>query len=91
LRRIGVIYTDGVFSKRDELFRGKRRGLTFWDRGFNDFVDFGRFSFFDSICRRVCKEDVKEGMGVDIKVFFSFWEENGEGVFDLGFCGSDHV
>jgi hypothetical protein len=30
-------------------------------------------------------------MGVDIKVFFSFWEENGEGVFDLGFCGSDHV
>jgi hypothetical protein len=24
-------------------------------------------------------------------VFFSFWEENGKGVFDLGFCGSDHV
>ena len=91
LRKIGVIDTDGVFSKGDKLFRGKRWGLTFWDRGFNDFVDFGRFSFFDSICRRVCKEDVKEGMGVDIKVFFSFWEENGEGVFDLGFCFSEFM
>jgi len=49
------------------------------------------FSFFDSFCRRVFKEDVKEGVGVDIEVFFSFWEENGKGVFDLGFCGSDHV
>jgi len=48
-------------------------------------------SFFDSFCRRISKEDVKEGPGVDIKVFFSFLRRSGKGVFDLGFCGSDHV
>jgi len=91
LRKIGVIDTDGVFSKGDKFFRGERRGLTFRYRGFNDFGDFRVFSFFDSFCRRISKEDVKEGPGVDIKVFFSFWEENGKGVFDLGFCFSEFM
>ncbi|MDN5380458.1 MAG: hypothetical protein PWP26_1537, partial [Thermodesulfobacterium sp.] len=31
------------------------------------------------------QKDVKEGEGKDVEMFFSFGEEDGEGIFDLGF------
>lgn len=88
LRKIGVIDTYGAFSKGDKFFRGERWGFTLLYRGFNDFGDFGGFSFFDSFCRRVFKEDVKEGVGVDIEVFFSFWGDQERAYLIWVFAGA---
>ena len=88
LREIKVINSDRFFSKVYELIGGKGGGFTLRDRGFNNFGDFIGFSFFKGFSRGIFKEYVKEGAGVDIEVFFSFWEKDCEGVFDLSFSFS---
>ena len=88
LREIRIVNPNRVFSKGYDFIGGKGGGFTFRDRGFNNFRDFIWFSFFKGFSRGIFKEYVKEGVGVNIKVFFSFWEKNCEGVFDLSFSFS---
>ncbi|WP_245540280.1 hypothetical protein [Thermodesulfobacterium thermophilum] len=84
LRKIGVVDTDRVFSKVYNVFRGEGRGSTFWG-GVDDIGEvFGR-GFFEIVGSWEVKEDVKEGEGKDVEMFFSFGEEHRESVFDLCF------
>lgn len=41
--------------------------------------------------RGVFKQYVKEGVREDIEVSFGFREEDGQGVFDLGFSGREFL
>jgi hypothetical protein len=84
LSKAVVVYTDGVFSKVYNVFRGEGRGSTFGG-GADDIGEvFGR-GFFEIVGSWELKEDVKEGEGKDVEMFFSFGKEHREGVFDLCF------
>jgi len=89
--KVWVVNTDRVFSELDELLGAKRRFSAYsrgvFDYGSNVFM----FSLFELFSRGVFKQDVKEGVGVDIKVFFSFREQHSEGVFDLSFSGREFL
>ncbi|WP_456119718.1 hypothetical protein [Thermodesulfobacterium commune] len=84
LRKAVVVDTDGVFSKVYDVLRGEGRSSTFGG-GVDDIGEVFGGGFFEIVGSWEVKEDVKEGEGKDVEMFFSFGKEHREGVFDLCF------
>jgi hypothetical protein len=87
LSKIGIINTNRVFSKLDELFWIKRRPSAFCRVVFNHIRDITTPKLFYMLSRWILKQYVQKGVRKDIEMSFSLWEKYTEGIFDLSLSG----